>query len=89
MSVLKFCCFFSNVVIVFFKQLCHIWVFKHTTLLNIAFNTNAVSLAFVVLRGLATLYLDVTSTPVNMYLYMCLLQRHCGAHKEYQTDAAH
>ena len=38
--------------------------------LQIAFNANATLLDFLVLRSLATLYLDATSTPVQIYLYV-------------------
>ena len=39
--------------------------------LYIASNTNATSLAFLILRALATLYLDAASALVNMYFYVC------------------
>ena len=63
------------------KQFCHIsfklrpitslkqlWLFKHTTL--VASNTNATSLTFLVLRSLATLYLNATSTAENTYSHV-------------------
>ena len=52
-----------------------------------ASNTNATSLAFLVLRVLATLYLDVTSVPVDMYLNV-FSYRHYGAHKADQIAVA-
>ena len=55
--------------------------------LCIASNTNATSLAFLVLRVLATLYLDVTSVPVDMYLNV-FSYRHYGAHKADQIAVA-
>ena len=83
MGMLIFRCCFSNINFVFFKQLYHFifkfWsiitleglgIFEHATLF-IDFFQNKCSFAwFLVLRGLATLYLDVTSIPVNTYLYV-------------------
>ena len=70
--VLIFWCCSSKIV--FFKQLCHI-----NTKLRPIWNTfgylntpetNATSLAFLVLKALATLNLDAASTVIKMYLYV-------------------
>ena len=46
--------------------------------LSIASNTNATPLCALVLKGLATLYLDATSTSVKIYLYMFPSERLWG-----------
>ena len=56
--------------------------------LYIAFNTNAIFFSFLVIKGLGNLHLDVTSTPVNTYLYM-FPSRHYGTHKAGQTVAGY
>ena len=70
--VLIFWCCSSKIV--FFKQLCHI-----NTKLRPIWNTfgylntpetNATSLAFLVLKALATLNLDAASTVIKIYLYV-------------------
>ena len=70
--VLIFWCCSSKIV--FFKQFCHI-----NTKLRPIWNTfgylntpetNATSLAFLVLKALATLNLDAASTVIKMYLYV-------------------
>ena len=72
MSVLLFCCCSSNVLCLSNNSdsLSH-WnsfgYYNTPLFLHISSNTNATSLSFMVVRVLETLYLDVTSTPVNMY----------------------
>ena len=53
-----------------------------------AFNTTATSLNFLVLSGLEILYLDATSIPVKIYLYI-FLQNYFEACKANQIDAGH
>ena len=73
----------SNVRTVFFKQLCHItfkirpiivleylWVFKHTTLLMYCFQHKWNLTCFLGPKSFSNLYLDTTSTPVNICLYV-------------------
>ena len=47
----------------------HLVISTHHAL-YIASNTNATLFAFLVLRALVALYLDVTSAPINKYLYV-------------------
>ena len=76
-SMLVFCCRSWNISIVFFKQLCHL-TFKLTPIITLKYlgifkiTTDATLLDFSVLRALVTLYLDATSTPLNIYLYVFL-----------------
>lgn len=101
-ALIFFCCS-SNVNIVFFKQFCqitstfrpiialkHLWVFKHTNFFINCFQQECSFTCFVGANRSSNLvlYLDVTSTIVNM-TYMCSLKRHYGTHKANQTDATH
>ena len=83
MRMLLFPCPSSNISIVFFKQLCHfiiklrpivtlkcLRIFKHATLFIDGFQHKCNFAWFFRSKGQATLYLDATSMPVRIYLYV-------------------
>ena len=77
-SMFVFCCYSSNISIMFFKQLSRItlklrliitgwntwWDLNTPPLFYLASNIDATSLAFLVWKALFTLYIDATSSPV-------------------------